>query len=96
MPDFEDAECSDGDFCVTVWFTNSVKDMLVLNQKTGTHIYEGHLRNNADVPVVLIDVPFNKKRLVNIANIILLYDKRNANSTFDFSTHSSHLIDCIQ
>ena len=83
MPAFEDSVCSDGDLCVIVWFPNSAKDMLVLNQKPGTHIYEGYLRNNADVPVVLIDVPFNKKRLVNIANIILLYDKRNSNHLED-------------
>ena len=45
---------------------NSEKDMLVLAQVPGTSIYEGYLRNEVDVPVVLIDVPSTNKRVVSI------------------------------
>ena len=46
---------------------NSEKDMLVLAQVPGTSIYEGYLRNEVDVPVVLIDVPSTNKRVVSIS-----------------------------
>ena len=46
---------------------NSEKDMLVLAQVPGTSIYEGYLRNEVDVPVVLIDVPSTNKRVVSVS-----------------------------
>ena len=55
------------DLCVDVVMPNSEKDMLVLAQVPGTSIYEGYLRNEVDVPVVLIDVPSTNKRVVSIS-----------------------------
>ena len=68
MPIFEDSKCQngeiDGELCVKVEFPNSVKDLLILEQIPGTHIYEGHLRDDSEVNAVLIDVPATKKRMV--------------------------------
>ena len=81
MPVFQDAACSENgklskdrpedfpknpDLCVEVLMPNSEKDMLVLAQIPGTSIYEGYLRNEVEVPVVLIDVPSTNKRVVRI------------------------------
>ena len=82
MPVFQDAACPENgklpkdlpedfpenpDLCVEVLMPNSEKDMLVLSQVLGTSIYEGYLRNEVDVPVVLIDVPSTNKRVVSIS-----------------------------
>ena len=53
-----------GKLCFGVVFPNSVEDMMILTQVVGTSIYEGTLRDDSDVSVVLIDVPFNNKRMV--------------------------------
>ena len=69
-PVFEDTPCPDdtplGKFCVGVVFPNSVEDIMILNQIAGTSIYEGTLRDDSEVSVVLIDVPFNNKRMVRL------------------------------
>ena len=82
MPVFQDAACPENgklpkdlpedfpenlDLCVEVLMPNSEKDMLVLSQVLGTSIYEGYLRNEVNVPVVLIDVPLTKKRVVSFS-----------------------------
>ena len=82
MPVFQNAACPENaklpkdcpedfpqnpDLCVEVLMPNSEKDMLVLAQVPGTSIYEGYLRNEVDVPVVLIDVPSTNKRVVSIS-----------------------------
>ena len=81
-PVFQDAVCPENaklpkdrpedfpenpDLCVEVVMPNSEKDMLVLAQVPGTSIYEGYLRNEVDVPVVLIDVPSTNKRVVSVS-----------------------------
>ena len=81
MPVFQNAACPENaklpkdrpedfpenpDLCVEVVMPNSEKDMLVLAQVPGTSIYEGYLRNEVDVPVVLIDVPSTNKRVVRV------------------------------
>ena len=81
-PVFQDAACPENgklpkdlpedfpenpDLCVEVVMPNSEKDMLVLAQVPGTSIYEGYLRNEVDVPVVLINVPSTNKRVVSIS-----------------------------
>ena len=70
MPIFEDATCPDntGDLCIAVFFPNSVEDMVILSQVSGTSIYEGYLLDDNEVPVVMIDIPLNKDRMVIIIN----------------------------
>ena len=76
-PAFKDTPCPEdedllGDFpetpdlCVEVLLPNLDKDMLILSLVPGTSIYEGYLRNEMDVPVILIDVPSTKKRMVSM------------------------------
>ena len=82
MPVFQDRACPENaklpkdrpedfpenpDLCVEVSMPNSEKDMLVLSQVQGTFIYEGYLRNEVNVPVVLIDVQLTKKRVVSLS-----------------------------
>ena len=54
-----------GDLSIKVIFSNSEEDILILTQVPGTSIYEGHLQDDYEVPVVLIDIPMTKKRLVS-------------------------------
>ena len=68
MPSFEEQPCStnDYDMCVQVTFPNGEVDMLLLTGKSPTSsIYEGTLKGDEDVGVVLIDTPLTKKRLVS-------------------------------
>ena len=70
MPAFESSvDCQNigedkADLCVGVKFPNSIKDMLILTQVSGTSIYEGYLGDENEVPVVLIDTPLTNKRMV--------------------------------
>ena len=77
MPAFKDTPCPEEedlpgdlpknpDLCVEVLLPNLDKDMLILSLVPGTSIYEGYLRNEIDVPVILIDVPSTKKRMVSM------------------------------
>ena len=81
MPVFQDAACPENaklpkdfpedfpenpDLCVEVFMPNLEEDMLVLSQVPGTSIYEGCLRNEVDVSVVLIDVPLTKRIIILI------------------------------
>ena len=77
MPAFKDTPCpgdedlagdlpKNADLCVEVLLPNLGKDMLVLSLIHGTSIYEGYLRNEKDVPVILIDVPSTKRRVVRM------------------------------
>ena len=77
-PAFKDTPCPEdddlhGDFpetpdlCVEVLLPSLDKDMLILSLVPGTSIYEGYLRNEIDVPVILIDIPSTKKRMVSMS-----------------------------
>ena len=68
MPSFEDQPCStnDYDMCIQVTFPNGEVDMLLLTRDSPTSsIYEGSLKGDEDVGVVLIDTPSTGKRLVS-------------------------------
>ena len=73
MPLFNDLSSpgDDGYFRIKVTFSDSVEDILILSQVPGTSIYEGHLQDEYEVPVLLIDNPWIKKRLVRIDYLIL-------------------------
>jgi len=103
-PVFQDAACPENamlpkdrpedfpenpDLCVEVVMPNSEKDMLVLAQVPGTSIYEGYLRNEVDVPVVLIDVPSTNKRVINFNT-----DKIPSCSSFDVNL-STENVKCL-
>ena len=66
MPAFEDSTCpqDNGDLCVSVKFSNSIEDLMILTQVPNTSIYEGYLREDNDVSVLLIDTPLTHKRMV--------------------------------
>ena len=67
-----------GDLSIKVIFSNSEEDILILTQVPGTSIYEGHLQDDYDVPVVLIDIPLTKKRLVsNIYSNDIFFEQYN-------------------
>lgn len=70
MPTFEDSTCPenypDNYFCIGVNFPNSAKDMLILTKLSGTSIFEGFLREDDEVPVVMIDTPATRKRMVTM------------------------------
>ena len=76
MPTFEDEACAEfeGDLCVGVLFSNSKDDLLILSHATDSDgnlmkdTYEGYLKNEKEVSVVLIDVPSTNKRMVSISN----------------------------
>jgi len=100
-PVFQDAACPENaklpkdhpedfpenpDLCVEVVMPNSEKDMLVLAQVPGTSIYEGYLRNEVDVPVVLIDVPSTNKRVINFNT-----DKIPSCSSFDVNLSTGNV-----
>ena len=74
IPTFEDSTCPenypDNHFCIAVTFPNSAKDMLILTKVPGTSIFEGFLKEDDDVSVVMIDTPATKKRMV-IMNMVL-------------------------
>lgn len=55
-----------GELRIKVTFANSVEDILILSQIPGTSIYEGYLQKDHEAPVLLIDTPVTKKRLVRI------------------------------
>ena len=67
MPTFKELPSSNfnGDLAIKVIFANFEEDILVLSQVPGTSIYEGHLQDDYEVPVVLIDTPLTRKRLVS-------------------------------
>ena len=73
MPIFDDSTCpqDNGDLCVSVKFSNSIEDLMILTQVSGTHIYEGYLRDDNDVFAVLIDTPLTNKRVVIINPLLL-------------------------
>ena len=50
--------------CIGIVFPNGVEDMVILMPLPGTSIYEGTLRDDSEVSVVLIDIPFSNKRMV--------------------------------
>ena len=66
MPKFKESACPEdnGDVCITVMFPNSVEDLLILTQVPRTSIFEGYLQEDNQVPVVMIDTPLTKKRMV--------------------------------
>ena len=72
MPLFNDLSSpgDDGYLRIKVNFSNSVEDILILSQIPGTSIYEGHLQDDYEVPVLLIDTPLTNKRLVRIDYLI--------------------------
>ena len=72
MPLFNDSSSpgDDGYLRIKVTFSNSVEDILILSQVPGTSIYEGHLQDDYEVPVLLIDTSLAKKRLVRINYLI--------------------------
>ena len=72
MPLFSDLSSSggNGQLRMKVTFSNSVEDILILSQVPGTSIYEGHLQHDYEVPVLLIDTPLAKRRLVRIDYLI--------------------------
>ena len=78
MPTFKDLPSprDKGDIRIQVAFSNFVEDILILTQVPGTSIFEGHLQDDYEVPVVLIDTPSTKKRLVsnNICNDVIRYE----------------------
>ena len=73
MPAFEDSTCpqDNGDLCVSVKFSNSIEDLMILTKEPGTSIYEGYLRNDNEVSVLLIDTPLTQKRMVIINQVEL-------------------------
>ena len=80
MPSFKELPSSkmNGDLSIKVIFSNSEEDILILTQVPGTSIYEGHLQDDYDVPVVLIDIPLTKKRLVsNIYSNDIFFEQYN-------------------
>ena len=78
MPAFESIfDCQNigednADLCVSVKFPNSIEDMLILTQVPETSIYEGYLRDENEVPVVLIDTPLTNKRMVIMSQLVFL------------------------
>ena len=68
MPLFNDLSSpgDNGELRIKVTFANSVEDILILSQVPGTTIYEGYLQKDHESPVLLIDTPVTKKRLVVI------------------------------
>ena len=96
MPAFKDTPCPEDedlagdlpqnpDLCVEVLLPNLDKDMLVLSLIPGTSIYEGYLRNEKDVSVILIDVPSTKKRMVCMT-IYFYFKKMNKSILYMNST----------
>jgi len=101
MPAFKDTPCPEDedlagdlpknpDLCVEVLLPNLGKDMLVLSLIHGTSIYEGYLRNEKDVPVILIDVPSTKRRVINFNS-----DNIPSCSSFDVNLLSEH-VTCLR
>jgi len=71
MPSFKELPSlkMNGDLHIKVVFSNSEEDILILTQVPGTSIYEGHLQDDYEVPVVLIDIPLTKKRLIALNSV---------------------------
>jgi len=101
MPAFKDTPCPEDedlagdlpknpDLCVEVLLPNLDKDMLVLSLIPGTSIYEGYLRNEKDVSVILIDVPSTKKRMINFNS-----DNIPNCSSFDVNLLTDH-VTCLR
>ena len=67
MPSFEDSGCpgSHGDLCISVTFPNLKRDMLVLSKVSENYsIYEGFLKEDNEISVLVIDITLTKKRMV--------------------------------
>ena len=69
MPSFKDADCPVeyvADVCIQVTFPNKKTDFLILQKiSMASSTYDGFLKGDEDVGVVLIDVPMRKKQLVS-------------------------------
>ena len=66
MPAFEEKACtkpSNANVCIEVTFPNGMVDLMFLN-RTSSSIYEGQLKDDNDVGVVMIDSPQEQTRLV--------------------------------
>ena len=70
MPEFMEEPCTHvllADMCIKVTFPNQLEDVLVLTRMGETSsIYEGFLKEDNDVRVVMIDTPTTRSRLVSI------------------------------
>ena len=69
MPSFMNADCPVeyvADMCIQVAFPNQRTDLLILQKISLTSsTYDGFLKGDKDVGVVLIDVPMKKKQFVS-------------------------------
>ena len=56
--------------CITVIFPNAVED-LIITRKSSRTIYEGYLKEEKDVPVLIIDVPVRNTMMVMINSLFI-------------------------
>ena len=66
MPSFEEKACakpSKTSLCIQVTFPNGMVDLMIL-KRTSSSVYEGQLKDDSDVGVVMINSPGEQKRLV--------------------------------